>query len=58
MIDELARWLASARFMQRALETLVVAPENTLLILPSTRWRCVWHVGCATCARVALLPEW
>jgi hypothetical protein len=37
MLGDVARWLARARFLQRSLETLLVAPENTLLILPSTR---------------------
>jgi hypothetical protein len=37
MIGEVARWLARARFIQRSLETLLVAPENTLLVFPSTR---------------------
>jgi hypothetical protein len=37
MFRHVARWFARARAVQHALETLLPAPENTLLILPSTR---------------------
>jgi hypothetical protein len=37
MFRHVARWFTRARSVQQALETLVPAPENTLLILPSTR---------------------
>jgi hypothetical protein len=37
MFRHVARWLARARFAQNALETLLPARENTLVILPSTR---------------------
>lgn len=37
MIDEASRWLFRARSVQRALETLLAASENTLVILPTTR---------------------
>jgi hypothetical protein len=37
MIGELSRWISRTLSVQRALETLLVAPDNTLVILPSTR---------------------
>jgi hypothetical protein len=37
MIGDVAHWLARAQFVQRSLDVLLVAPENTLVILPSTR---------------------
>jgi hypothetical protein len=37
MFRHVARWFAHARLVQQALGTLLRAPENTLVILPSTR---------------------
>lgn len=37
MIGEVRHWLARAQFVQRSLDVLLAAPENTLVILPSTR---------------------
>jgi hypothetical protein len=37
MFRHIARWFVRARSVQHALETLLPAPENTLVVLPSTR---------------------
>jgi hypothetical protein len=65
MIDEVAHWLARAQSEQSALDTLLTAPENTLVILPSTRAAlqlarrlCDFRTGRVTAGPITCNPAW